>query len=1382
MEKSNRAQPKISVVIPIFNERQNLPTLIKRLEKSLSAFSYELLFVDDHSTDGSYQYLRSLRNHHIVVLKKQGKKGKAFSLLEGFAKARGSILAMIDGDLQYPPEAIPSMIATLSHADVVVAQRKANHVPLLRRIMSTCFRFTFGKLLFNLPYDIQSGLKVFKKKVITSIPLDISSPWSFDLAFLSRAKHEGFRIKTVAITFTPRSKGDSKISPLRSSFELAFQAIALKFTSRRPIPIPPPSSHTMRGAGIHYKKRTYITHSTLSPSLSALQTFYTKQKLFLLIVGLLFGALIVLKPLAALQTVTAVLSIIYFLDVVFNLFLVLKSINTPQELHISQSSLSALSLIDLPVYTVLCPLYREVHVLPQFLQAIAALEWPKDKLDVLLLLEEDDKETIEAVKDMMLPSYVRPLIVPNSLPKTKPKACNYGLSYAKGEFLVIYDAEDIPDPLQLKKAYVGFQESDRNVVCLQAKLNYYNQQQNLLTRLFTAEYSLWFDITLPGLQSLGTSIPLGGTSNHFRVSDLVKLQGWDPFNVTEDADLGVRLFNAGYKTAIIDSTTLEEANSAFHNWLRQRSRWIKGYLQTYVVHMRHQSVSQLKDIHSFMFQLTVGGKLAFIFINPLLWIMTLSYFFLHALTGSFIASLYPSAVFYMAIISLVFGNFLFLYYYMIGCAKREEWGLIKYVFLVPFYWVMISIAGSIAFYQFLVKPHYWEKTVHGLHLKKPVQEPQRKPEPTTIPQPVPVPARLPWLPKISFGLPDLSFATAAVQSVSKVRMSTPSFEQLFGLFLLPSFSLGMYVIGDTLFSRIYFLSSEVVTYMLASVVGKIIILTGYLIIAFQYQDKRVHLGQKEEKKQFDHFLLVSFLPTLVLFGIFTLFPEQSLTLLFGDQGSNLLPYIFPIAFGAMCYILSFTFVFFYSRRHVYSFSLATGVIALLQVVLFTTMHQSLSSYVFSMQIVGGLNLIVAIVLYINLSPVRYFEKTLSTAGFGPSGQDQTSSLSPRILIFNWRDTRHTWSGGAEVYIQEMAKRWAKSGSVVTMFCGNDGKSSARQKVDGIQIIRRGGMFTVYFWAMVYYLFSFRGKYDVIVDCENGIPFFTPLYTRKPVLLVVHHVHQEVFRKHLIFPLAQFAAFLEAKLMPLVYRQKTIITVSESSRVQLLKLGLGKTKPIDIIFNGINAELYQKQEKTPHPTFVYLGRLKHYKRIDIAIKAFGLVHKLNPTAELLIVGDGESMPQLRKVTADLKLEESVHFLRHVSDEKKAEVLGKSWVMLQPSMVEGWGLTVIEANACGTPVIAAKVNGLKDSVQHRRTGLLVDPNAIMKFAQAMDLLTSDEALRLSLSEQAYAWSRSFNWDQSAQLFYAHLIDEAEQPSRPIVGGPQLVFAANNEYEKE
>jgi len=357
----------------------------------------------------------------------------------------------------------------------------------------------------------------------------------------------------------------------------------------------------------------------------------------------------------------------------------------------------------------------------------------------------------------------------------------------------------------------------------------------------------------------------------------------------------------------------------------------------------------------------------------------------------------------------------------------------------------------------------------------------------------------------------------------------------------------------------------------------------------------------------------------------------------------------------------------------------------------------------------------------------------------------------KILIFNWRDTKHIYAGGAEVYIQELAKRWVSDGNQVTIFCGNDQKNRSYEKIDGVEIIRRGGTYTVYFFAFIYYLLTFRGKYDVIIDCENGIPFFAPLFTRRPVILLIHHVHQEVFRKFLQFPLNHIAAFLEGKVMPLVYRNKMIITVSESSKKEIVNLGFTKENNIEVIYNGVSQVLHQGVSKTFYPSFMYLGRLKEYKNIDVAIKAFALLVKNSPYAKLSIVGSGEEYPVLKQLVAQLKLEANIVFLGRVTEQRKAELLAESWAVLQPSQVEGWGITVIEANAAGTPVIASYVNGLKDSVIDGKTGILVEVSNIKQFAFAMNRIANDAMYRGMLSQNAYEWSKNFDWNVSANNFY-------------------------------
>ncbi|OGM08032.1 hypothetical protein A2159_03435, partial [Candidatus Woesebacteria bacterium RBG_13_34_9] len=356
----------------------------------------------------------------------------------------------------------------------------------------------------------------------------------------------------------------------------------------------------------------------------------------------------------------------------------------------------------------------------------------------------------------------------------------------------------------------------------------------------------------------------------------------------------------------------------------------------------------------------------------------------------------------------------------------------------------------------------------------------------------------------------------------------------------------------------------------------------------------------------------------------------------------------------------------------------------------------------------------------------------------------------RILVFNWRDTKHVWAGGAEVYINEMAKRWVRGGNQVTIFCGNDEKNKRNEIVDGVKVIRRGGFYMVYFWAFFYYVFRFRGQFDVIVDCENGIPFFSPIYSALPKILLIHHVHQEVFRNHLMFPLSFIARKLEADLMPALYKNTPVVTVSESSRDDIVKRGWAKPEDVCVVNPGVDFTKFIKVKKTPNPSFVYLGRIKEYKNIDLLLYAFSRIRKDYPDAKLSIAGDGESLNSLKLLANDLKISNSVSFLHRVDDETRAYLLSQSWAAVQPSSYEGWGLTVLEANASGTCVIASDVKGLRDSVVDNQTGILFPMGNVEALISAMEKIINDKSLRIRLSENAYVWSARFNWDNSANIF--------------------------------
>ncbi len=436
------------------------------------------------------------------------------------------------------------------------------------------------------------------------------------------------------------------------------------------------------------------------------------QKVFFIALLVLVAIGLVLRPLDTVVAFNVFAIIVYTAVIVYRFRLVTYSLGHELQLPVDRAEIEALDESTLPVYTILVPLYREPELVADLIDGLSKLDYPKTKLDIKLLLEADDEETPAVARALDPPPHFQIVIVPDSVPKTKPKACNYGLLQARGDFVVIYDAEDQPEPDQLKKAIVAFRKAPADVGCLQCQLNYFNQHQSLLTRWFTSEYSMWFDLMLPGLDAAGVPIPLGGTSNHFRLDALVDVGAWDPFNVTEDADLGVRLHKRGLRTEILDSTTYEEATSEVANWVRQRSRWVKGYIQTWLVQMR-RPLRLLREIGPkgwLSFQLTVGGTFFVFLLNPIYWLLTTAWLLTEA---GVIESAFPSFLYYAGGLGFYFGNFVLAYMFAAGTARRGYHDLVKYALFVPVYWLLMSIAAWKGLLQLFFKPFYWEKTQHG---------------------------------------------------------------------------------------------------------------------------------------------------------------------------------------------------------------------------------------------------------------------------------------------------------------------------------------------------------------------------------------------------------------------------------------------------------------------------------------------------------------------------------------------------------------------------------------------------------------------------------------------------------------------------------------------
>lgn len=367
---------------------------------------------------------------------------------------------------------------------------------------------------------------------------------------------------------------------------------------------------------------------------------------------------------------------------------------------------------ELPLYTILVPLFHEGNIAARIVRNLSGMDYPPERLQIILIVEQHDNVTRSAIESLQLPSNFEVLVVPPGQPQTKPRACNYALPFATGELVVIYDAEDEPETDQLRKAAAAFRgPNSESLACVQARLHYYNARTNLLTSLFALEYAYWFDAMLPGFQEMKLPIPLGGTSNHFRTSVLRDLGGWDAYNVTEDADLGMRIGAANLRTEVLDSTTWEEACGRIVPWIRQRTRWIKGYIVTSAVYTRDpvRLVREAGMRTAFsVFGLVLSTPVAFL-LYPLL----------IALTILQMAGFMPHIAVPWVLLLLSQGISALTFALVIGgsaaAGALRYGGALPFVALLsPLYWCLHSFAAWRALWQSVRAPHRWEKTPHGL--------------------------------------------------------------------------------------------------------------------------------------------------------------------------------------------------------------------------------------------------------------------------------------------------------------------------------------------------------------------------------------------------------------------------------------------------------------------------------------------------------------------------------------------------------------------------------------------------------------------------------------------------------------------------------------------
>ena len=369
-------------------------------------------------------------------------------------------------------------------------------------------------------------------------------------------------------------------------------------------------------------------------------------------------------------------------------------------------------LARLPTVSIMVPLFKETEIASQLVARLKRINYPKELLDILLVVEADDTTTAATLAGTQLPVWIKTITVPMGSLKTKPRALNFALDHCRGSIIGVYDAEDATHPFQIKHIVRRFSQRGPEVACLQGVLDFYNPRTNWLSRCFTIEYATWFRIILPGLEKLGLPVPLGGTTLFFRRHVLEQLGGWDAHNVTEDADLGIRLARYGYKTELIQTVTLEEANCRPWPWVRQRSRWLKGYAMTWAVHMRAPR-ALWRDLGAWKFfgvQLLFAGTLSQFILAPLLWTFWFLLFDLpHPLNGFGM----PNLILGVGVLFLI-SELITISVGMLSVAQKDKRHLLKWVPSLHFYFPLGCLAAYKGLAEILYQPFYWDKTSHGV--------------------------------------------------------------------------------------------------------------------------------------------------------------------------------------------------------------------------------------------------------------------------------------------------------------------------------------------------------------------------------------------------------------------------------------------------------------------------------------------------------------------------------------------------------------------------------------------------------------------------------------------------------------------------------------------
>lgn len=588
---------------------------------------------------------------------------------------------------------------------------------------------------------------------------------------------------------------------------------------------------------------------------------------------------------------------------------------------------------------------------------------------------------------------------------------------------------------------------------------------------------------------------------------------------------------------------------------------------------------------------------------------------------------------------------------------------------------------------------------------------------------------------------------SSVKEISEINV--PKFaRKFFATALLTGFATSAFLNIDILVAAHYLQPEEAGKYAILSLIGKLIFFFGSLLNVFTITlTTRAHTENKSTQSVLYLILGVTSAAVGVMYLVIGFAGSITAPLIFGDNARAITHLLPTYALAISLYTISTYIVNYHLALKHYLSPFVSISSTLVLLMLATFQHNTIEDLAGVVLTASIYNIVMLLILHVGYARGKFvLSNTLDLLDLFKFNFSQRSETTKHILLMNWRDTRHNLAGGAEVYVHELAKSWVKNAYQVSMITSNDGHSLRSEIVDGVFIIRRGGFFTVYIWAFIYYTLKFRGNVDYVVESQNGAPFLTPWYVKEKNIAIIHHINQSIFKRSLPKPFALLACSIEKHFMPHVYRNTKIIVVSPSTKKELQDL-VSENLDIDIVYNGVDTKSYIPGKKSYIPTILYLGRLKKYKQVDLLIEAAKDIQKEMPAFQCIIAGDGEERAYLQEKVTSLGLRPNVIFKGKVSESEKIHLYQQAWITVQPSMMEGWGITAIESNACGTPVVAFNVPGLRDAIKHDHSGRLLDTHTSQELSKELLSLLSDSSYRQRLSSFSRIWAEEFSWEKSA-----------------------------------